>query len=137
MKNIPNIPLPASTHANPADHDLKSLGNVEKHLRAELEIQLDGKLRVETLSPRYHKSSYHNQPSGHSGYERRINRMMDFKECYPNAKLALRGKLSDLTLTMNKRTYGAFLRHEGRIITILYMHFESRNCATCALVPDR
>ncbi len=137
MKNIPNISLPASTHARPADHDLKSLDNVEKHLRAELEIELDGKLKVKTPLPRHHKSSYHSEPSGYSGYERRINRMMDFRECYPNGKLALRGKLSDLTLTMSKRTYRAFLRHEGRIITILYVNFESRNCATCALVPDR
>jgi hypothetical protein len=130
MKNTQTISRAANQSAQLSDQDARLPEHWESRLLAELEITVQGKRkRRARLVPR-HDSLYH---EGYSGPERRTNRIMHLNECYPNGRLALRGKLSGLTKTLGRDTYRAFLKHEGRNITVLYVNFNLRTCMTCDL----
>ncbi len=136
MKDIANNPIPSGISNRAADHDFKSVDNVEKHLRAELEIELRDKTifvspsaQQDTVS-RLDTFGHYDHPS----IERRINRRMHISDCYPNGKLALRGTLSDFSRTKSKDTHRAFLRHQGNIMTILSINFETGDCQTCGWI---
>ena len=120
--------LPPMHQGFPTDHDLKSLKNVERHLLVSLEIE-----RVRASRPASRASGEPVLVA--AGIERRINRHMNLSECFPDGRLALRGRLSELAPTIDKRTYRAYLRSGGNVITVLYINFELGTCLTSALVP--
>ncbi len=118
--------IPPDSRRHDTNSDLKSLENVEKHLRAQLAVE--------------RRSGANSTPgpvleSPGAGIERRVNRKMMMWDCFPDGKLALKGRLSALAVTLDKGTYRAYLRNNGDITTVLYINFELGTCLVTALVP--
>lgn len=112
----------------PRDHDIKSLENVEQHLRATLAVErLRAGMEVSVADGANHALS--------ADCERRLNRGMHLSECFPDGRMALRGRLSGLSATLDPDTYRAYLYRAGSIATVLYINFELQTCVTAALVP--
>lgn len=124
MDVFPGKDIPPGSRRHDTNSDLKSLGNVEKHLRAQLEVER-----------RNEANSTHGPVPETLGIERRVNRKMMMWDCFPDGKLALKGRLSALAVTLDKGTYRAYLRNNGDITTVLYINFELGTCLVTALVP--
>lgn len=112
-------------------HDLKSLENVEKHLRAQLEVELHKKSGRDLPGRRPGQPDH----ASHPEVERRVNRLMQIEECFPGGNLVLKGTLSPLMKTLESGTYRAFLRSRGQATAVLYINFERKICLTASLVP--